>query len=377
MTAPLPRYGADGRVVSRRRARRLGALATGLLLAGALAGCGKETKLESGAVLLELSLADGVTTPDELRLSVYDQTGTLWKDMRVPGSGALVPESATRLGTVLIQPGASQGGLRVHARGFSASARVADGTLAIQGEMRGTFALRLEATVPLDGDGDDVPDTIDDCPGVANAGQGGCPGNNDGDGGGGDARDARSGDGGPVDAPAGGGDAHDGGANDVPGDGGAMDVLDCDASGACNRAIGTQCTDGTQCRSSFCVDGVCCANACLGPCRSCNQPNNDGMCQPYAQGSDPAGECTGGMTCNGAGACGSPVGGLKPNGQLCAAGNECTSGFCVDGVCCNNACDGQCRTCETGTCANVTRKPDPPQCYGAMTCNPAGKCVAS
>ena len=81
-------------------------------------------------------------------------------------------------------------------------------------------------------------------------------------------------------------------------------------------------------------------NACIGPCRSCNQPNADGMCQPYGQGSDPAVECTAGATCNGAGACGPPVGGPKPNGQLCGAGTECTSGFCKDGVCCNNACDG-------------------------------------
>jgi hypothetical protein len=357
---------------SRSRGHRLGSLATGLLLAVALAGCGKETMLVWGAVLLVLSLGDGVTAPDELRLSVYDETGTLWKDMRVPGSGALVPESATRLGTVLIQPGASQGGLRVHARAFAASARVADGMLAIEGGRRGTFALQLAAAVPLDGDGDDVPDTIDDCPAVANPGQGGCPGGNDA---GSDARDA--GDGGAVDAPTAGGDAGDGGAVDAPRDGGGTDVLDCAAAGACDRATGTQCTDGTQCRSSFCVDGVCCANACLGPCRSCNQPNKDGMCQPYPQATDPAGECASGMTCNGAGACGSPVGGLKPNGQLCAGGNECTSAFCVDGVCCNNACDGQCRTCETGTCANVARKPDPPQCYGAMTCNAAGKCVAS
>ena len=349
---------------SRSGARRLGSLATGVLLAGALAGCGKETKLESGAVLLELSLADGVTTPDELRLSVYDAAGTLWKDMRVPGSGALAPESATRLGTVLIQPGAAQGGLRVHARGIAASARVADGTLAIQDGMRGRFALTLEAAVPLDDDGDDVPDTIDDCPDVANPGQGGCPGGSD------------AGDGGAVDAPTGGGDAGDGGAIDAPNDASGMEAVNCDASGACNRAVGASCTDGTQCASSFCVDGVCCGNACVGPCRSCNQPNSDGTCQPYGPGTDPAGECTGGATCNGAGACGPPAGGLKPNGQLCGGRSECTSGFCKDGVCCNNACDGQCRTCETGTCADVKRRTDPPECDGTMMCNNNAKCVA-
>ena len=39
--------------------------------------------------------------------------------------------------------------------------------------------------------------------------------------------------------------------------------------------------------------------------------------------------------------------------------------------------EGQCRTCGTGTCMNVTRRPDPPECYGNMTCNPSGKCIAN
>ena len=261
----------------------------------------------------------------------------------MPASGALVPESATHLGTVLIQPGAAQGGLRVHARGFVASARVADGTLAIPAGSRGTFALRLDAEVPADGDGDDVPDAIDDCPAVANPDQGGCPGRaNDGGGDGGGGRRRRRWRRRRRRSAA--------TAASTDADGGGMDAFSCDASGACNRANGAACADGVQCASSFCVDGVCCANACLGPCRSCNQPNNDGICQPYAQGTDPAGECTGGATCNGAGACGPPTGGPKPNGELCGGGTRCTSGFCKDGVCCNNACDSPCRTCETGTC---------------------------
>src|SRR5262245_30435420 len=147
MTAPWAPFVADGRMRSLARSRRLKSLASCLLLAGAIAGCGKETKLEAGAVMLEVTAAAGVTTPDELRLSVYDDTGTLWKDSRVPGTGALRPESATRLGTVLIQPGAAQGGLRVHARGFAASARVADGMVTIPDGARGTFALMLENTV--------------------------------------------------------------------------------------------------------------------------------------------------------------------------------------------------------------------------------------
>jgi hypothetical protein len=337
--------------------RRLGP-ASVLLVAAA--GCGKTTQLEPGAVMLDLSVGSGVTTPDELRISVYDEAGALWNDTRVPASGALVPESATHLGTVLIQPGAAQGALRVHARGLAASARVADGVLMIAAGSRGTFALRLDADTPVDGDGDGVPDPIDDCPAVANPDQRGCPGNN-GDGGGDDAGDAA------PDGPPG-----DGGPDDV---GGGMDTFACDASGACNRAIGAPCTDGVQCSSSFCVDGVCCANACIGPCRSCNQPNNDGVCQPYPQGTNPAAECTGGATCNGAGACGPPAGGPKANGSVCGAATECMSGFCKDGVCCNSACDATCKTCETGTCSDVKRKPDPPECTGTMTCNATGKCV--
>ena len=123
-----------------------------VLLVAANLGCGKTTELEGGAVLLELSVAGGVSTPDELRVSVYDGAGTIWKDARVPSTGALVPESATHLGTVLIQPGTTQGGLRIHVRGFLASTRVADGTLAIS--VRGKYALQLDATVPADADGD-------------------------------------------------------------------------------------------------------------------------------------------------------------------------------------------------------------------------------
>src|SRR4029077_9284847 len=105
-----------------------------------------------------------------------------------------------------------------------------------------------------------------------------------------------------------GGVAGTGGTGGAPADAGT-DAFNCAAAaGLCDRAIGASCVDSAQCHSTFCVDGVCCNNACAGPCRSCNQPNNDGMCLPYPQGSDPAGECTGGMTCNGVGSCGPAAG---------------------------------------------------------------------
>jgi hypothetical protein len=37
-----------------------------------------------------------------------------------------------------------------------------------------------------------------------------------------------------------------------------------------------------------------------------------------------------------------------PNGARCGSRGECKSGFCVDGVCCNEACDDGCSSCTAG-----------------------------
>jgi hypothetical protein len=333
---------------------------------------------EPGAVLLQLTAPVGTPEPDELRVWIYDDGGVLWSDVRVPGDGALRPEAADRLGTILVQPGDAQGALRMHVRGLAAGARVSDALLVIApaDRGRGKFDLALDVAVPADADGDDVPDLIDDCPTAADPAQTGCP----------DA--ATTGDAGadgPVDA--GGDDAAPDGP--APGDAGGSDASDasagsdamdaapsCDATGACDRPLGATCSANSECASGYCVDGVCCSNACLGPCRSCNQPNLNGTCQGYSSGSDPEFECTAGTTCNGAGACGpSSPPGNKSNGTICGAASECSSGFCKDGVCCNSACTTACQTCSTGTCKSVTRMADPPECGYPMTCNAGGKCT--
>ncbi|MFO0584244.1 MAG: OmpA family protein [Anaeromyxobacter sp.] len=56
----------------------------------------------------------------------------------------------------------------------------------------------------------------------------------------------------------------------------------------------------------------------------------------------------------------------KANGTACATAGECGSGLCVDGVCCDLACGGQCQACDVagklGTCSAVTGAP-----HGART----------
>jgi hypothetical protein len=60
--------------------------------------------------------------------------------------------------------------------------------------------------------------------------------------------------------------------------------------------------------------------------------------------------CTGGV-CDGAGTCAVGV------GTACTKAEDCPSGFCTDGVCCNSACGEICKTCSAdgakGICSNV------------------------
>jgi hypothetical protein len=59
-----------------------------------------------------------------------------------------------------------------------------------------------------------------------------------------------------------------------------------------------------------------------------------------------------------------------PQGGACSSDLQCGTGFCVDGVCCDSACDGQCQACDApdsvGTCAPVKGAPhgQRPACAG-------------
>jgi hypothetical protein len=120
---------------------------------------------------------------------------------------------------------------------------------------------------------------------------------------------------------------------------------ECDGGGICVKGEALECTpftcEGGACRSS-CVMDV-----------DCVPPN---VCT--------AGRC-----------------GLRGKGQACTAGEQCQSGFCVDGVCCENACTGRCQYCASpssrGTCAPVRAgAPDPRAAAGltdpALVCQDQG-----
>jgi hypothetical protein len=67
---------------------------------------------------------------------------------------------------------------------------------------------------------------------------------------------------------------------------------------------------------------------------------------------------------------------LAPRGQACTANVGCDGGHCVDGVCCNEACDSGCRRCDMpgheGTCA----KPCADDTH-ALTCSDGSATCAS
>ena len=247
---------------------------------------------EPGALILNVELAPGAQTPDELRVFVYDDTGALWNDVRVPAEGPLVPQSATELGTILIQPGVTVGDLRFDLRGLSSGALVDEGTLKVVAASAagGTFDVTLGAALPADGDGDGVPDPVDDCPTVPDPKQAGC------------APDA-----GVTDAAIGTRDA----AVDVRQDASAsqVDASHPDASrkdagrmdaghDAPLKAKGAVCSAAGECATGFCKDGVCCNSACTDACNSCAT----GTCTGVKNAADDP-ECVAPMSCNSKGKC--------------------------------------------------------------------------
>lgn len=152
----------------------------------------------------------------------------------------------------------------------------------------------------------------------------------------------------------------------------------CGKTGNCNGAGDCQLwPQNTSCGGTFCKlndvtgkvcsgNGVCVDVSAL-PCTPylCQNAGCTSPCASSAQ-------CDNGYYCVG-GSC------LKKQdpGHACAGGDECQAGFCVDGVCCDSPCGGQCEACalsgHVGVCSPVTGTPIAPRaaCVGVSPCKGA------
>ena len=209
------------------------------------------------------------------------------------------------------------------------------------------------------------------------------------------------GQGGPGGAGAGGSVVPTGGAGGGPATGGAggatvdsgPDSARVDVPGLLGP--GAFCSFGASCASGFCIDGVCCENACAGSCMACTADKTgqlDGQCRTVKAGTDPDAECdvemgnacgrtgrcgigacevvakgtacgdrscvghqiTAAPACNGGGQCISPAATACPNALKCASATTCASDCTVDNDCVANwLCDKSDGKCKPGLALGV------------------------
>ncbi len=157
----------------------------------------------------------------------------------------------------------------------------------------------------------------------------------------------------------------------------ATRVCELDCEGCSELERGDACASNDDCKTSFCISGVCCSESCDGVCYACNGPLGSGVCQPAAHGLVPTTGCDG-RSCDGAGNC------LAALGSNCASSSTCDSGYCSDGVCCNARCDGLCMSCAsalTGTSDGICTFTNAllessDECIGPVACNGEGSCFS-
>ena len=151
----------------------------------------------------------------------------------------------------------------------------------------------------------------------------------------------------------------------------------CDGFGGCSKYA-----RDTECKPSSCTGNRQITKATCDGRGTCMEPSIQD-CHPFACRS---GECTKACTtnadCDTGIACVNGTCGPKMDGQPCTASSECQKNHCVDGVCCDQACTGACRSCSLsaslGRCTPIAAGTvDPRGVCTAMaqtTCKTNGKC---
>lgn len=152
----------------------------------------------------------------------------------------------------------------------------------------------------------------------------------------------------------------------------------------CNSSVSTtnwsNVTAGTVCAAASCTGSVFTAASVCNGAGSCTAGSTTN-CSPYTCNAGgtacltsctTSSQCASGFYCNG-----STCVAKKAAGAVCSGAQECLSGNCVDGVCCNTACNSICQRCNIagsiGTCTNIPAGTDPDnECAG--NCNGAGAC---
>lgn len=141
-----------------------------------------------------------------------------------------------------------------------------------------------------------------------------------------------------------------------------------DCGGDCpKKCNGEACSVGSDCKSGFCTDGVCCDKACDGICEACDV-GKLGTCTHIPKGTREIlfnfNGCNGNNACNGNGGC-VALNGKNANGELCSDDNECLSNRCRAGLCrlpINNPCsdDVQCGSlrCLNNVCTPCSADAD-------------------
>ena len=137
---------------------------------------------------------------------------------------------------------------------------------------------------------------------------------------------------------------------------------------------GVSCDDGNPCTDDSCDPGSGCVNS---PVAAATTLCEGGVCDQSGQcgpcGADAP--CPETLGCSPSGLC------LLVDGTACQSGGQCQSDHCVDGVCCDTPCDGECQACklsapdtEAGTCRYVLAGQDDSTCPSPNSCNGSGDC---